>query len=241
MVDLTVDRVFERGPPSSAAYPGTFLAASRPPLWYTERVTTPPPPGGPPTGPAQHPALTAIPLLQAPLWERQPGESDVEAAAFRGWLLGGTQLRDWTAACHASGMAPSAIQVTARRWAWEIRATEYQAHVRSVQLAASADMRTQLEAITRARLDNARQLVELVRLELGKLLQTSQKTDASVLEPRTLARLVAVLIPDVAALQRQADGLPPDVGDPSSGATWDRLSPAELEQMRQLRDKAAGR
>jgi len=177
-----------------------------------------------------------VPPLQAPFWERQATEPPEDYAAFLGWLCGGKTLRDMTAAHFSTGIPYERLNGLSRIWAWDIRATEWITHVRAVAREATAGLVEQLKAIEASRMRTAQQLQELIEQEVRKLHTMSQATSATVVTANELARLETVQHAQVQALVRAAEGIPPEVG--TGGPDWTKLSPQELEHVRQLKIKA---
>ncbi len=183
------------------------------------------------------PFLVPVPPLVAPVWERQSHESEVEHAAFLGWLCGGQHMRDWVAAANVSGLDPDTVRMTARRWAWDVRAEQWLAHAREVSREANAPLRAQLAEVQADRLRAAGLMVKLAAVELGKLYESASGTPAPTLDPRTLARFLAVSTPILEALRRQAEGLPAELAG-EDGPDFSQLTADELETMRRLNAKA---
>jgi hypothetical protein len=177
--------------------------------------------------------------LQAPIWERQPNETELEHVAFVAWLCQGRELRDWVNATNATGLDPAAVRALSVRWVWEVRAAEWLRHSRAVATEQAEKIKPAVEALQQTRLGYARSLAELVMVEAGKLLLSSRGTPANVLDARELARIATVAESVLEALRRQAEGLPAEMG--ATSLDWGRLTPAELEQARKLRAKAEGR
>jgi hypothetical protein len=183
------------------------------------------------------PMVVPLPALQAPVWGQQAGEGPAEYAAFLAWLCGGRELRDAHAAVQASGLTPEQVRAVSGRWVWEIRAREWLAHTRAAQREAAEPLREAIHAVMARRLDAVRDLVEVVAREAAKAIETSKGTPAPTLEPRTLARFMAVSTPVLESLRRQAEGLPAEIAG-ENGPDYSALTAEELEQYRRLRAKA---
>jgi hypothetical protein len=176
-----------------------------------------------------------MPHLVAPVWDRQPDESDRDYAAFAAWLRGG---RDWPAAIAIAGLPFDELRAVSLRWVWDVRAHEYEVASRAAHAQAVAPLKEKLVELTAGRLDYMTSLVELVKTEIKKYQAASAQSTAHALTARELVRFLAVAEDSLELLRRQAEGLPPE--DTGTTINWDRLSPAELEQHRKLRDKARG-
>lgn len=188
--------------------------------------------------------LAPLPPLQAPFWERQPSESEAEFSAFREWLCGSPrgELRDWLHAAHVTGLAPDDLRALAQRWVWEVRANEYTRQATRAGETALAPLREAVARLQARRLDYAWSMVDLIATELAKHLALAQSSSAITVDLGALARHARVFELAIQALQRQAEGLPPEADQATTEALdWSALTPAELELHRQLRAKAARR
>jgi hypothetical protein len=194
----------------------------------------PVPPGQGPPKPA--PFVLALPPLQAPVWERQAWESEAEHVAFLAWLCRGKEVRDWSAAVHQSGLPIEQVRIAAARCVWEIRATQWLAHTREAHREAARPLREAIAGVMSRRLDAVRALVETIAVEAERLLEQTKK-GGPPLEPKILARLLAVTTPVLVDLRRQAEGLPAELAA-EEGPDFGALSAEELEQYKRLRDKA---
>jgi hypothetical protein len=147
-------------------------------------------------------------------------------------------VRDWTASGNASGLPYDVLRELSVRWVWELRASEYVAHARRVALEANAPLRESVAALQAERVAYARDLVRLLRSEIAKLADAAEKSPAQTLDPKVVARFVAVTAPELVALERNAQGLPADSSAADAATDWGKLSAEELEQWRRLREKA---
>ncbi len=185
----------------------------------------------------QTPFLAPVPPLQAPFWERQTYEPPEAYAAFLAWLCGGKELQDFGAAIKATGLDYNTLLIMSQRHVWEIRATEWIAHVRAVAKEATSGLVSQLKEIEASRIRTAIMLQDLIEREATKLRNMSEKSTATVVTANELARLETVQHAQVQALVRAAEGIPAELGA-GNGPDWSKLTPQELEMARQLREKA---
>lgn len=183
--------------------------------------------------------MQAVPPLQAPVWERQPSETEAEHAAFVAWACGPRAPEDWTSASSSSGLDGAEVRAASVRWAWRVRAQEWHRHSRELAREAASDVRQAVKDLTLVRVAYAQRLAQLVAHEAGKHLALAQGTGAVTLSPRDLARMAAVADSVLTELRKQSEGLPSEAG--ATSLDWGRLTPAELEQARKLRAKAEGR
>ena len=186
-----------------------------------------------------------VPTLTAPVWGCQPQETPQAYQAFVAWLCGGSRTKDWAAAEGQSGLAYSVLRGLAARWAWDIRAREYWGHMRRISEEAAAPLRDALATLQAVRIRAHTTALELEALELEKALSKAKGERAegaaglpSTFDPRELSALRRVNVTASETLRREAAGLPPeDTGD-KNATDFGKLSPAELETMRVLRQKA---
>lgn len=220
-----------------------------------------PPVWQPPFRPA--PVGSAL-LLRAPLWEPQPSETAAEHLAFTRWLMGGYEHArgpgghgdvrlvvrgDWAAALGILACSNAQVHALAARWSWEVRGREYWQGVRALGERSLDGQADSLLEYTQLARELDRKWLELSILEVDKAIVEAKRiapAPGQEHEPRFLARLFT----NRELIQlRRADGaleiqrfragvLERSKESAPEGVDWSKLPPSDLEQYRQLREKA---